>query len=52
MNLETSFTDTFTSGMEQSVREGKSGNGWLRSSNVEFEVKVVANSLALSEDRL
>ena len=50
MSLETSLTDTLKSEIRQSVRDGKSGKGWLESSSVEFEAKIVANSLALSED--
>ena len=50
MSLETSLTDILISGTKESVREGKSGKGWLESSSVELEAKIDANSFALSED--
>ena len=38
--------------MVESVRGGKSGRGWSQSSCVEFDAKLLANSLALSDDEV
>ena len=38
--------------MVESVRGGKSGRGWSQSSSVEFDAKLLANNLALSDDEV